>query len=85
MVSEAHVREDELACRTKTTVDILSDLTCVPWVNRSTGLPLQDEVSRAIHVLDYRSHGPDALLDREDYESVAKRRALALGILGGGQ
>jgi hypothetical protein len=47
-------------------------LTCVPWVDRYTGLPVQDDRSRATHVLDYHSHGPDTLLDHKDYETTAK-------------
>jgi hypothetical protein len=45
-------------------------------------LPLQDEVSRATHVLDYHSHGPDTILDLVDYEIMAKRRALSFMVLG---
>lgn len=59
-------------------------LTCVPWVNRCTGLPLQDDESRATHGLDYHSHGPDPLLDLKDYENMAKRQALSLVVLGVG-
>lgn len=84
-MSEAHVREEELACSTKAQRGYFKRLTCVPWVNRRTGLPLEYEVSRGPHVLDYHNHGPDALLDLEDYESLAKKRALSHGILGDGQ
>lgn len=77
------MREEELACSASAHGGCFRRLTCVPWVNWRNGLPLRDEQSRAPHVRDYHSHGPDALLHLEDYESVAKRRALALGILGG--
>jgi hypothetical protein len=45
-------------------------------------LSLQDEGSETIHVLGYHSHGPDSLLDLGDYRTMAKKRALSLGVLG---